>query len=118
VRSARESAFEPIKTVPNPVRLRGSSLYQATRPMGGDPPPPTIMAIASKLPRLLTATAAPAMAWLPPSTSLSSINNDRGDSPTARAHIARARLGLVLQSCPQVPLGCMRSYLRSYQQMF
>ena len=68
--------------------------------------PPTIMAIASALPRLLTATAAPAMTWLPQchSTSLSSTTTE----VTARAHIARARLGLVLQSCPRVPLGCMQ----------
>ena len=32
---------------------------------GGVPPPPTIMAIASALPGLLTATAAPEMTWLP-----------------------------------------------------
>jgi len=73
---------------------------------GGAPPSPTIMAIASALPRLLTATAAPAMTWLPQchSTPLSSTTTE----VTARAHIARARLGLVLQSCPRVPLGCMQ----------
>jgi hypothetical protein len=32
---------------------------------GGAPPPPTIMAIATPLPRLLMAAAAPAMTWLP-----------------------------------------------------
>ena len=62
------------------------------------------MAIASALPRLLMATAAPAMTWLPLNVTI--VDNDRGD--TSRAHIARACLGLVLQSCPRVPLGCMQ----------
>jgi hypothetical protein len=60
-----ESGLEPIKTVPDPVR--GSSLDHASNAAkGGAPraPPPTIMAIASALPRLLKATA-PAMAWMP-----------------------------------------------------
>ena len=55
------------------------------------------MVITSALPRLLTATAAPAMTWLPQchSTPLSSTTTE----VTARAHIARARLGLVLSWC-------------------
>ena len=48
---------------------------------GGVPPPPTIMAIASALPRLLTATAAPAMTWLPLNVAI--VDNDRGDSPSS-----------------------------------
>jgi hypothetical protein len=69
----------------NPV-WRGPS---ATRPSGGVPPPPTIMAIASALPRLLTATAAPAMTWLPLNVVI--VDNDRGDSPSSyRARAFRA----------------------------
>ena len=59
-------------------------------------PPPTIMAIASALPRLLTGPphcrARNDMA-VPLNVVITS-DNDRGDSP--RAHIARTRLGLVL----------------------
>jgi len=51
--------------------------------------PPTIMAIASALPRLLTATAAPAMTWLPLNVVI--VDNDRGDSPSSyRACTLRA----------------------------
>ena len=66
---------------------------------GGAPPPPAIMSIASALPRLLTATAAPAMTWLPLNVVI--VDNDRG--MTARAHTARVRLGLVLRRCPEIP---------------
>ena len=56
---------------------------------GGVPPPPTIMAIASALPRLLTATAAPAMTWLPLNVAV--VDNDRGASPNSyRARALRA----------------------------
>ena len=57
---------------------------------GGVPPPPTInMAIASALPRLLTATAAPAMTWLPLNVVI--VDNDRGDSLSSyRARALRA----------------------------
>ena len=48
---------------------------------GGAPPPPTIMAIACALPRLLMATVAPAMTWLPLNVVI--IDNDRGDSPSS-----------------------------------
>ena len=47
---------------------------------GGAPPPPTIIAIASALPRLLMATAAPAMTWLPLNVVI--VDNDRGASPS------------------------------------
>ena len=58
------------------------------------------MAIASALPRLLKATAAPALTWLPlKTTSLCIVDNEE---VTARAHIARARLGLVLRRCPEI----------------
>ena len=67
---------------------------------GGAPPPPTIMAIATALPRLLMAAAAPAMTWLPLNVVID--DNDRREV-TARAHIARARLGLVLRRCPEIP---------------
>ena len=56
---------------------------------GGAPPPPTVMAIASVLPRLLMATAAPAMTWLPLNVVI--VDNDRGDSPSSyRARALRA----------------------------
>ena len=42
------------------------------------PPPPTIMAIATALPRLLMAAAAPAMTWLPLNVVI--VDNDRGDT--------------------------------------
>ena len=47
----------------------------------GVPLPPTIMAIASALPSLLTATAAPAVPWL--SLNVTIVDNDRGDSPSS-----------------------------------
>ena len=69
---------------------------------GGVPPPPTIMAIASALPRLLMAAAAPAMTWLPLNVVI--VDNElTTEQVTARAHIARARLGLVLRRCPEIP---------------
>ena len=46
----------------------------------------------------------PAMTWLPLNVVI--VDNDRG--VTARAHIARGCLGLVLQSCLRVPLECMQ----------
>ena len=53
------------------------------------PPPPTIMAIATALPRLLMAAAAPAMSWLPLNVVI--VDNDRGDSPSSyRARALRA----------------------------
>ena len=56
---------------------------------GGAPPPPTIMAIATALPRLLMAAAAPAMTWLPLNVVI--VDNDRGDSPSSyRARALRA----------------------------
>ena len=61
---------------------------------GGVPPPPTIMTIASALPRLLKATAAPArytpaITWLPLNVAI--VDNDRGDSPSSyRARALRA----------------------------
>jgi hypothetical protein len=99
---------EPNKTVPDPVC--GSSLDQAARPRGA-PYRLYLTAthhhgyIASALPRLLTATAAPAMTWLPLNVVID--DNDRREV-TARAHIARARLGLVLRRCPEIPPGHMQ----------
>jgi len=66
---------------------------------GGAPPPPTIMAIATALPRLLMAAAARPQSHACHSTSSSSITTE----VTARAHIARARLGPVLRRCPEIP---------------
>jgi len=62
------------------------------------------MDIGTALPRLLMAAAAPAMTWLPLNVAIASTTTE----VTARAHIYRARLDLVLQSCPRVPLGCMQ----------
>ena len=57
------------------------------------------MAIATALPRLLMAAAAPAMTWLP----LNVVIVDKLTTEvTARAHIARARSGLVLRRCPEI----------------
>ena len=47
------------------------------------------MAIATALPRLLMAAAAPAMTWLP--LNIVIVDNDRGDSPSSyRARALRA----------------------------
>jgi len=98
----RGSSPEPSKTVPRrPVH--GSSLDQATRPRGATHRHP---------PSWLSPVHSPGCSWPLPrpqwhgchSTSLSSTTTE----VTARAHIARACLGLVLQSCPRVPLGCMQ----------
>ena len=61
----------------------------------GVPLPPTIMAIASALPSLLTATAAPAVPWL--SLNVTIVDNDRGASPSS--YRARA-LGAGAQEVP------------------
>eukprot|EP00964_Phaeocystis_antarctica_P118513 scaffold82314_cov36-Phaeocystis_antarctica.AAC.1 len=49
------------------VRIQSRPSHTAK---GGVLPPPTIMAIATALPRLLTATAAPEMTWLRSNTPL------------------------------------------------
>ena len=86
--------------------MHGSSPWTKPRGQGGDPPPPTIMAIATALPRLLMASAAPAITWLPLNFAI--LDNDRGDSPSSYIARALTKLGLVLQGCPRVPLGCMQ----------
>ena len=64
---------------------------------GGVPLPPTIMAIASALSSLLTATAAPAVPWL--SLNVTIVDNDRGASPSSyRARV----LGAGAQEVPSV----------------
>ena len=71
---------------------------------GGAPPPPTIMAIATALPRLLMATAAPAMTWLPLNVVI--VDNDRGDNPSSyRARVLRAGAP---ELQPGTPFGCMQ----------
>ena len=95
---------EPNKTVPDPVGCT-DPVWPSHAAKGDAPPPPTIMAIASALPRLLTATAAPAMTWLPLNVAI--VDNDRGEV-TARAHIGRARLELVLKRYLQLPPGHMQ----------
>jgi hypothetical protein len=68
------------------VRIQSEPSHAAK---GGDPPPPTIMAITSALPRLLKAAAAPAMTWLPLNVVI--VDNDGGDSPSSyRARALRA----------------------------
>ena len=92
----RGSSPEPNKTVPDPVR--GSSLDQATRPRGAPHRHP---------PSWLSPLHSPGCSWPLPrpqwhgchSTSSSSITTE----VTARAHIARARSGLVLRRCPEIP---------------
>ena len=84
----------------------GSSLDQATpgQDPGGAP--------HGHPPSWLSPLHSPGCSWPLPrpqwhgchSTSSSSITTE----VTARAHISRARLGLVLQSCRRVPLGCMQ----------
>jgi len=46
------------------------------------------------------------MTWLPLNVAI--IDNDRGDSPSSYIARALTKLGLVLQGCPRVPLGCMQ----------
>ena len=64
---------------------------------GGVLPPPTIMAIATALPGLLAATAAPETTWLPLNVAV--VDNDRGASPNS--YRARA-LGAGAQQVPPV----------------
>ena len=89
--------------------MRGSSLDQATRPRGAPHTAThhhgyhqhTIQA------GLLKAAAAPAMTWLPLNVVI--VDNElTTEQVTARAHIARARLGLVLRRCPEIPPGHMQ----------
>ena len=55
------------------------------------------MAIPTALPRLLMATAAPAMTWLPLNVTI--VDNDRGDIPSPyRARVLRA-------GAPELPPG-------------
>ena len=74
--------------MPDPVH--GSTVWTKPRGQEGRPTAmPTIMAIATALPRLLMATAAPAMTWLPLNVVI--VDNDRGDSPSSyRARALRA----------------------------
>jgi hypothetical protein len=104
-----ESGTDASRTRRCPTRC-ADPVWTKQRGQGGRPTAytlrqPTIMAIASALPRLLTATAAPAMTWLPLNVVID--DNDRREV-TARAHIARARLGLVLRRCPEIPPGHMQ----------
>ena len=76
------------------VRIQSGPSHAARR---GAPRPPTIMAIPTALPRLLMATAAPAMTWLPLNVTI--VDNDRGDSPSPyRARVLRA-------GAPELPPG-------------
>ena len=82
-----ESGIEPNIDGARPgARIQSGTSHAAK---GGAPPPPTIMAIATALPRLLMAAAAPAMTWLPLNVVI--VDNDRGDSPSSyRARALRA----------------------------
>ena len=76
------------------ARIQSGPSHAARR---GAPRPPTIMAIPTALPRLLMATAAPAMTWLPLNVTI--VDNDRGDSPSPyRARVLRA-------GAPELPPG-------------
>ena len=57
----------------DPVWTKPLTSHAARR---GAPLPPTIMAIATALPRLLMAAAAPAITWLPLNVAI--VDNDRG----------------------------------------
>ena len=70
----------------------------------GVPLPPTIMAIASALPSLLTATAAPAVPWL--SLNVTIVDNDRGASPSS--YRARA-LGAGAQEVSRGTRNCLNT---------
>jgi hypothetical protein len=83
----RGSSPEPNKTVPDPVRGSSVPVWTNNAAKGGAPPPPAIMAIATALPRLLMAAAAPAMTWLPLNVVI--VDNDRGAQPEL-SYIARA----------------------------
>jgi len=76
------------------VRIQSGPSHAAK---GGVLPPPTIMAIATALPGLLAATAAPEMTWLPLNVAV--VDNDRGASPNS--YRARA-LGAGAQQVPPV----------------
>ena len=65
----------PSRTRRCPTRC-ADPVWTKPRGQGGAPPPPTIMAIASALPRLLMASAAPAITWLPLNVAI--VDNDRG----------------------------------------
>jgi len=82
-------------------------VWTKPRGQGGRPTATHNHGIASALLRLLTATAAPAMTWLPLNVVI--VVNDRGDSPSSyRARALGVGAQLVLQRCPRVPLGCMQ----------
>ena len=96
----RGSSPQPIKTVPNPVCA--SSLDQATRPGGaphGHPPsydyPHCTPQAAHGHCRARNDMAATQRCYRRQRQSSTEV--------TARAHIARARLGLVLRRCPEIP---------------
>ena len=71
---------------PSRARIQSGPSHAAK---GGVLPPPTIMAIATALPGLLAATAAPEMTWLPLNVAV--VDNDRGASPNS--YRARALWG-------------------------
>ena len=77
------------------VRIQSGPSHAAK---GGAPPPPTIMAIPSALPRLLMATAAPARD-MAAALNVTIVDNDRGDIPSPyRARELRA-------GAPELPSG-------------
>ena len=96
VRSAWKVVSQPEQDAARPgARIQSGPSHAARR---GAPPPPTIMAIVTALPRLLMATAAPATTWLLP-LNVVIVDNDRGDSPSScRARVLRA-------GAPELPPG-------------
>ena len=62
----------------DPVWTKRTRAGQEGRPTGRHPPSDGV--IATALPRLLMAAAAPAMTWLPLNVAI--VDNDRGDSPS------------------------------------
>jgi len=80
-RAPEERGFSPQPTQDGArpgARIQSGPSHAAK---GGAPPPPIIMAIATALPRLLKAAAAPAITWLPLNVVI--VDNDRGNSPSS-----------------------------------
>ena len=93
-----ESGTEPNKTVPDPC---ADPAWTKQRGQGGRPTATHHHGYRQRTPQAAQGHCrAPALTWLPlKTTSLCIVDNEE---VTARAHIARARLGLVLRRCPEI----------------
>ena len=96
-----ENGFERISKAPAPVRT--SSLYRATRRGWGPSGQP---------PSWLLPAHSPGRSWPLSRPERHGCHSTSQSTPTtevtARAHIARARLGLVTKRCLEVPPECMQ----------